>query len=156
MGGMDISPIVLFLLGDSDPAHHRLLHLTPTYPDDRSASLHPARPRRARCRWPPCFTQKAGETASTASRPCRTGAPVLKARVRTTPEDGKANAALEKLIAKALRVPKSAVASRRAAQDAQQDRRIEADTTADGVCIGTLGDLLTGRPHHGQRAADSQ
>ena len=37
------------------------------------------------------------------------GRTVLKARVRAVPESGKANAALERLVAKALGVPKSAV-----------------------------------------------
>jgi len=37
------------------------------------------------------------------------GRTVLKARVRAVPEKGKANAALEALLAKALGVPKSAV-----------------------------------------------
>jgi uncharacterized protein (TIGR00251 family) len=37
------------------------------------------------------------------------GRNVLKARVRAVPEKGKANAALEALLAKALGVPKSAV-----------------------------------------------
>ncbi len=35
--------------------------------------------------------------------------PVLKARVRAVPADGKANAALEDLVARSLRVPKSTV-----------------------------------------------
>jgi uncharacterized protein YggU (UPF0235/DUF167 family) len=38
------------------------------------------------------------------------GDPVLKARVRAVPENGKANAALEALIAKWLAVPRSSVA----------------------------------------------
>lgn len=37
------------------------------------------------------------------------GSAVLAARVRAVPEDGQANKALEKLVAKALRVPRSAV-----------------------------------------------
>ena len=37
------------------------------------------------------------------------GLPILKARVRAAPEKGEANAALEKLLAKALGIPKSNV-----------------------------------------------
>ena len=37
------------------------------------------------------------------------GRPLLKARVSAAPVEGEANAALEKLLAKALRLPKSAV-----------------------------------------------
>ncbi len=43
------------------------------------------------------------------------GAPHLKVRVRAAPEDGKANAALEALLAKALGVAKSAVRVERGA-----------------------------------------
>jgi uncharacterized protein len=43
------------------------------------------------------------------------GEPHLKARVRAAPEDGKANAALEAVLAKALGVPKSAVRVERGA-----------------------------------------
>ena len=44
------------------------------------------------------------------------GQSFLKARVRAAPEDGKANAALEALIAKALGAPKSAVRVARGAK----------------------------------------
>ena len=44
------------------------------------------------------------------------GRPVLKVRVRARPIEGEANDALIKLIAKALRVPKSAVAIQRGGQ----------------------------------------
>ncbi|MBX9460172.1 MAG: DUF167 domain-containing protein [Brevundimonas sp.] len=44
------------------------------------------------------------------------GRPVLKVRVRARPVEGEANAALLKLLAKTLRVPKSAVALDRGGQ----------------------------------------
>ena len=44
------------------------------------------------------------------------GRPVLKVRVRARPVEGEANAALVQLLAKALRVPKSAVALARGGQ----------------------------------------
>ncbi len=44
------------------------------------------------------------------------GRPVLKVRVRARPIEGEANAALVKLMAKALGVPKSAVAIQRGGQ----------------------------------------
>lgn len=44
------------------------------------------------------------------------GRPVLKVRVRARPIEGEANASLVKLVAKALGVPKSAVAIQRGGQ----------------------------------------
>lgn len=44
------------------------------------------------------------------------GRPVLKVRVRARPVEGEANAALLKLLAKALNVPKSAVSLERGGQ----------------------------------------
>ncbi|HWQ85879.1 DUF167 domain-containing protein [Brevundimonas sp.] len=44
------------------------------------------------------------------------GRPVLKVRVRARPVEGEANEALIKLLAKALRVPKSAVVLQRGGQ----------------------------------------
>ena len=44
------------------------------------------------------------------------GRPVLKVRVRARPVEGEANAALLKLLAKILKVPKSAVALQRGGQ----------------------------------------
>lgn len=65
------------------------------------------------------------------------GKPFLRARVRAAPEHGEANAALEKLIAKALGVPKSSV-------------RVERGTTArlktlcvDGVEDEAIAKLLS-------------
>ena len=55
------------------------------------------------------LTPKGGRDAIDGVETMSDGKAVLKARVRAVPEDGKANAALVELIAKALRVPRSAV-----------------------------------------------
>ncbi len=53
------------------------------------------------------------------------GRPVLKARVRARPVEGEANAALLKLMAKALGVPKSSVALARGGQSRLKMIRID-------------------------------
>lgn len=55
------------------------------------------------------LTPKAGEDRIDGVTALSSGDGVLSARVRTAPEDGRANAALEKLVAAALDVPKSSV-----------------------------------------------
>lgn len=57
------------------------------------------------------------------------GLPYLKARVRAAPEKGEANAALEKLLAKALGVPKSSVQVARGAT--ARLKTIEIDGVSD-------------------------
>ncbi len=54
------------------------------------------------------------------------GRPVLKVRVRARPVEGEANAALVKLIAKTLGVPKSAVALQRGGQSRTKMLEIDA------------------------------
>ena len=55
------------------------------------------------------LTPKGGRDAIDGLETMSDGRPVLKARVRAAPEDGKANAALVELIAKSLKLPRSAV-----------------------------------------------
>ena len=55
------------------------------------------------------LTPKGGRDAIEGPGADAAGVVHLKARVRAAPEDGKANAALEALLAKTLGVPKSAV-----------------------------------------------
>ncbi len=55
------------------------------------------------------LTPRGGRDALEGCETRDDGRTVLKARVRAAPEDGKANAALTKLIARALRLPASAV-----------------------------------------------
>ncbi len=55
------------------------------------------------------LTPRGGRDAIDGVETMSDGKSVLKARVRAVPEDGKANAALVELIAKALRLPRSDV-----------------------------------------------
>ncbi len=58
------------------------------------------------------------------------GATVLRVRVTAAPEKGKANAALIKLLAKALGAPKSAIAIAGGATDRRKTLAIEGDPAA--------------------------
>ncbi len=55
------------------------------------------------------LTPKGGRDAIEGVETLADGRCVVKARVRAAPEDGRANAALEALVAKTLEAPKSAV-----------------------------------------------
>lgn len=56
------------------------------------------------------LTPRGGRDALEGAEVLADGKPVLKARVRAVPENGRANAALEAMLAGALGVPKSRVA----------------------------------------------
>ena len=66
------------------------------------------------------------------------GEAMLKARVRAVPEDGRANEALEKLIARWLKVPPSLVSVTQGSKSRQKQVMIEGDAE-------TLALLITGR-----------
>ena len=59
------------------------------------------------------------------------GRPVLKLRVAAAPTDGSANAAVIALLAKTLKLPKSAV--RLTAGDTARVKRLEVDTDHDSL-----------------------
>lgn len=67
------------------------------------------------------------------------GRPVLKVRVRARPVEGEANAALLKLLAKALGVPKSAVSLERGGQS--RTKRIAVVGLSEDVARARLTDL---------------
>ena len=67
------------------------------------------------------------------------GRPVLKVRVRARPVEGEANAALLKLLARTLRVPKSAVALDRGGQS--RTKRISVEGLSDDDLRDRLTDL---------------
>ena len=64
------------------------------------------------------------------------GAPLVKARVRAAPEDGKANKALEALLAKALGVPKSQVSVTRGATSRIKTVSVDADIDVEAFVAG--------------------
>ncbi|ODA67919.1 hypothetical protein A7A08_01086 [Methyloligella halotolerans] len=70
------------------------------------------------------------------------GAPVLKARVRAVPEDGKANSALEKLIAKWIGLPHTNVSVEKGGKSRLKQVRLEGDAeTLDVVVRSRVKDL---------------
>ncbi|MCB1539567.1 MAG: DUF167 domain-containing protein [Rhodoblastus sp.] len=77
------------------------------------------------------LTPKGGRDAIDGVETMSDGKVVLKARVRAVPEDGKANAALIELLAKALRVPRSAVTV--AAGHTSRVKTLEIAGDADGL-----------------------
>ena len=68
------------------------------------------------------------------------GGVALKAAVTAPPEDGKANAALVALLAKAWRVPKSAISVIAGASDRRKTLLVEGDPT---LLLGRMTGALT-------------
>lgn len=68
------------------------------------------------------------------------GLPLVRARVRSAPVDGEANAALEALLAKALKTPKSAV--RVARGTTARIKTVEIDGLDDAEVLARLADAL--------------
>ena len=86
------------------------------------------------------LTPKGGRDAIDGVEIMSDGKPVLKARVRAVPEDGKANAALIDLIAKSLRLPRSAITLA-----AGQTSRIKTlEIAGDGVALASALAALAG------------
>jgi uncharacterized protein (TIGR00251 family) len=72
------------------------------------------------------------------------GSAVLKARVRALPEEGRANAALEKLIAKWLGVPQSSVTIAQGGKSRLKQVAIDGDAIALSALIATKLAELSG------------
>lgn len=76
------------------------------------------------------LTPKSGSDRIDGTLELADGSRVLTARVRAAPEDGKANAALEKLVAKALGVPRSSAAVVTGHKSRLKQLRIDGDPAA--------------------------
>jgi uncharacterized protein (TIGR00251 family) len=63
---------------------------------------------------------------------------VLKARVRAVPEDGRANAALERLIARWLKVPTSSVSIAQGGKSRLKQVKVDGDAEALAAAVGGL------------------
>jgi len=67
------------------------------------------------------------------------GQSFLKVRVRAVPEKGKANAAIETVLAKALGLPKSAVSVEKGETQRIKTVRISADPSIAGALVALTG-----------------
>lgn len=83
------------------------------------------------------MTPKGGRDAVDGWTTDEAGRPVLKLRVSAAPADGAANAAVIALVAKALRVPRSAV--RIAAGETARVKRLEIDGIGPAEIVGAFG-----------------
>jgi len=87
------------------------------------------------------LTPKGGRDAIDGIETLSDGRAVLKARVRALPEDGEANAALIKLMAKTVGVS----ASRVSVQSGHTARLKVLKLEGDGAVLGDIMAMLTGR-----------
>lgn len=87
------------------------------------------------------LTPRGGRDALEGIEMLADGRAVLKARVRAAPEKGEANAALEQLLAKAFRLPKSAVSVATGATSRMKVVRISGDPA---TLSATIRGLLCG------------
>jgi uncharacterized protein YggU (UPF0235/DUF167 family) len=85
------------------------------------------------------LTPKGGRDSIDGVERLSDGTPVLKARVRAAPQEGEANAALEKLVAKALGVPASRVRLTAGATARLKTLKIEGDAMALVVALTKIG-----------------
>lgn len=84
------------------------------------------------------LTPKGGRDAIDGVETMSDGKSVLKARVRAVPEDGKANAALVELLARTLRVPRSAVTLSAGQTSRIKTLEIVGDADALGKALAAL------------------
>ena len=83
------------------------------------------------------MTPKGGRDAVDGWTTDEAGRPVLKLRVSAAPADGAANAAVIALVAKALRIPRSAV--RISAGETARVKRLEIDGIGPAEIVGAFG-----------------
>lgn len=86
------------------------------------------------------LTPKADRDAVTGSATLSDGREVVLARVRALPVEGAANAALVALLAKAMRVPKSAITILAVETQRVKQVRIEGDATTIGARLDAILD----------------
>ncbi len=84
------------------------------------------------------LTPKADRDAITGSATLADGREVMQARVRSLPVEGAANAALVALLAKALRVPKSAITILAGETQRVKQVRIDGEATSIGVRLDAI------------------
>jgi uncharacterized protein YggU (UPF0235/DUF167 family) len=82
------------------------------------------------------LTPKGGRDAIEGVETLADGRVVLKARVRAVPEDGKANAALLRLVADAVGLPGSRVSLAGGATSRLKTLRLDADETTVAAALG--------------------